>query len=39
MSINQSQSGIDDTQEIPNEQFENDRLRLARKGLFTMQTK
>ena len=34
MSINQSQTGVDDTQEIPHDLFEHDRNRLAKKGEF-----
>jgi hypothetical protein len=33
MSINQCQSGIDDAQDIPSELFEQERVKLGRKGI------
>lgn len=33
MSINQCQSGIDDAQDIPLELFEQERVKLGKKGI------
>lgn len=33
MSINQCQSGIDDAQDIPSELFEQERVKLGKKGI------
>lgn len=34
MSINQCQSGIDDAQDIPSELFEQERVKLGKKGIY-----